>query len=174
MSSAVCVDVLSKPIGDARSAGAVEGVRRAILATADERECPVPAVEQIPARFAGGEPKASDLWPVAAHEYLDGVRAAIGAVTGAGEPGWFERGPAVVSEFVSALAAAEWVETARDVADVLTGPSKWDRMFAVWEVLGSPSPSDAGDGAVVWSVCTWAFDAISGTGAVRNRRVGSK
>ena len=113
-------------------------------------------------RFASGEPKAADLWPVSAHGYLDGVLAGISAVTESAESDWFLQGSQAVSDFVSALAAAEWVVSARDVVDVLDKPHNWNRQFALWRALGSPGPQDTGDDAVVWSVWTWGLDITSG------------
>lgn len=149
-------------ITDPQLTGAVDGVRRALTAESSGQRCPMPSAVSIPSRFASGEPKAADLWPVAAHEYLDGVRAGISAVTESAESDWFVQGSQVVSDFVSALAAAEWVVSARDVVDVLDKPHNWNRQFALWRALGSPGPDDTEDDAVFWSIWTWALDVISG------------
>lgn len=150
-------------ITDPQLAGAVDGVRRALTAESSGNRCPMPAAVSIPVRFASGEPKAADLWPVAAHVYLDGVRAGISAVTESAESDWFVQGSQAVSDFVSALAAAEWVVSAHDVVDVLDKPTKWSREFALWRVLGSPAPNGGEDDSVAWPVWTWALDVVSGS-----------
>ena len=149
-------------ITDPQLAGAVDGIRRALTAESSGQRCPMPSAVSIPGRFASGEPKAADLWPVSAHGYLDGVLAGISAVTESAESEWFLQGSQAVSDFVSPLAAAEWVVSARDVVDVLDKPHNWNRQFALWRALGSPGPQDTGDDAVVWSVWTWGLDITSG------------
>ncbi|WP_206492362.1 hypothetical protein [Rhodococcus sp. KRD162] len=150
-------------ITDPHLAGVIVGVRRAVTAEATGQRCPMPSAVSIPVRFASGEQRAADLWPVAAHGYLDGVRAGIGAVTETDDPEWFAQESQVVSGFVSALAAAEWAVSARDVVDVLDNPHRWNRQFSLWQVLGSPGPMDAESDSLVWSVWTWVLDAISET-----------